>query len=45
MTPLAITMLVVAIACVWGGLVLALLNLRRHPEVDEEMPQDIAPEL
>lgn len=31
MTPLAIAMMVVAITIIWGGLVAAILFLRRHP--------------
>lgn len=41
MTPIAITMMVIAILTVWGGLALALVNLNRHPEE----PEDDAPEL
>lgn len=35
MTPIAVVMLVIAIATVWGGLALALINLARHPEEDD----------
>lgn len=28
----AILMMIVAIVLIWGGLVLALVNLKRHPE-------------
>ncbi len=46
MTPIAITMLIIAIVTVWGGLALALINLSRHPEEPEEdLPETIAPEL
>ena len=31
MTPLAVVMMVVAIAIIWGGLTAAILYLRRHP--------------
>lgn len=34
MTMTAIVMMLVAIITVWGGLVLALINLVRHPEED-----------
>ncbi len=32
MNTAAIIMMVVAMVTVWGGLVLSVLNLRRHPE-------------
>lgn len=35
MTPVAIVMMLIAIITVWGGLVLALINLVRHPEEGE----------
>ena len=31
----AIVMLIVAILIIWGGLGLAMLNLHRHPDLDE----------
>ncbi len=34
MDPIAIVMMIIAILTVWGGLALALVHLRRHP--DEE---------
>lgn len=36
MSAIAITMLCVSIGTIWGGLVLALLNLRRSPSDDAE---------
>ncbi|MBM6620167.1 methionine/alanine import family NSS transporter small subunit [Micrococcaceae bacterium RIT802] len=40
MTPIAITMMIIAILTVWGGLALALINLSRHPEEPEdELPE------
>ncbi|MDZ4089747.1 MAG: methionine/alanine import family NSS transporter small subunit [Arthrobacter sp.] len=45
MTPIAITMMIVAILTVWGGLALALLNLKRHPEDEGALPEEHAPEL
>ncbi|MGO1423058.1 MAG: methionine/alanine import family NSS transporter small subunit [Brachybacterium sp.] len=30
----AIVMMIIAIITVWGGLAAAIVNLRRHPEVD-----------
>ncbi|WP_403023240.1 methionine/alanine import family NSS transporter small subunit [Salinibacterium sp. GXW1014] len=38
MTPTAIVMLVIAIVTVWGGLVAAVVNLARHPEVADSEP-------
>lgn len=35
MSTSAVVMMVVAMVTVWGGLVLALINLIRHPEEDE----------
>lgn len=35
MTPIAIAMLTISILLVWGGLVAALINLRRHPDPDD----------
>lgn len=45
MTPIAITMMIISMVTVWGGLVLALVNLARHPEDEDQLPEDIAPEL
>ncbi|WP_197321145.1 methionine/alanine import family NSS transporter small subunit [Saccharomonospora sp. NB11] len=36
MTTSAIVMLIVSIGTVWGGLVLAILRLRRHPDRPED---------
>ncbi|MBN7793570.1 methionine/alanine import family NSS transporter small subunit [Microbacterium esteraromaticum] len=38
MTPTAVVMMVVAMATVWGGLIAAIVNLARHPEVAENEP-------
>jgi hypothetical protein len=38
MTPTAIIMMVIAVVTVWGGLVAAVINLSRHPEVAEREP-------
>jgi len=38
MTPIAIVMMIVAMVTVWGGLVAAVVNLARHPEVAETEP-------
>lgn len=36
MSASAIVMLIVSIGLVWGGLVLAILRLRKHPEHPED---------
>ncbi|MHA6667250.1 methionine/alanine import family NSS transporter small subunit [Homoserinimonas sp. A447] len=38
MTPTALVMMIIAMATVWGGLVAAVVNLARHPEVAETEP-------
>ncbi len=38
MTPTAIVMMTIAILTVWGGLIAAIVNLARHPEVAETEP-------
>ncbi len=38
MTPIAITMMLIAMVTVWGGLAAAIVNLARHPEVAESEP-------
>ncbi|MHA6696134.1 methionine/alanine import family NSS transporter small subunit [Homoserinimonas sp. A520] len=38
MTPTALVMMIIAMATVWGGLVAAVFNLARHPEVAETEP-------
>lgn len=38
MTPAAIVMMIIAMVTVWGGLGLALWNLARHPEDEDELP-------
>jgi hypothetical protein len=38
MTPIAIVFLVLAIAVVWGGLVVSALFLRRRPELEDYPP-------
>lgn len=45
MTPIAVTMMIISIVTVWGGLVWALLNLKRHPEDEGALPEERAPEL
>lgn len=34
----AIVMMIIAIAIVWGGLVAAIMLLRRHPDLPEHDP-------
>lgn len=38
MTPTAIVMMSIAILTVWGGLIAAIVNLARHPEVADTEP-------
>jgi hypothetical protein len=38
MTTTAIVMMIIAMVTVWGGLVAAIVNLARHPEVAENEP-------
>ncbi|MET1034485.1 MAG: methionine/alanine import family NSS transporter small subunit [Arthrobacter sp.] len=45
MSGIAITMMIIAMITVWGGLVIALINLARHPEDEGHLPEEIAPEL
>ncbi|MCZ7413904.1 MULTISPECIES: methionine/alanine import family NSS transporter small subunit [unclassified Streptomyces] len=42
MSASAVVMLIVSIVVVWGGLVLAILKLRGHPEVElpPESPEE-----
>ncbi|GAA3699471.1 methionine/alanine import family NSS transporter small subunit [Zhihengliuella alba] len=45
MTATAIVMMIIALVTVWGGLAAALVHLSRHPELDEDLPAQTAPEL
>ncbi|WP_312673738.1 methionine/alanine import family NSS transporter small subunit [Microbacterium sp.] len=38
MTTTAIVMMIVAMVTVWGGLLAAVVNLARHPEVEDTEP-------
>lgn len=38
MTPVAITMMIIAMVTVWGGLIAAIVNLARHPEAVDGEP-------
>lgn len=40
MTPIAIVMMLVAMLVIWGGLALAVINLRRHPEAEYETAEE-----
>ena len=35
MSGVAITWMIVAMVTIWGGLAVSIINLMRHPEVDE----------
>jgi hypothetical protein len=43
MTPTAIVVLVLALTVVWGGLALAILNLRRAPVDPDDEPETDQP--
>lgn len=45
MTTTAIVMMIIAIVTVWGGLIAAIVNLARHPEVAESEPETLRVEL
>lgn len=36
MTATAVIMMVVAIATVWGGLIVSIVHLAKHPEADDD---------
>lgn len=38
MTPLAIVVMIVAMLILWGGLVVAIVFLAKHPLEDEDTP-------
>lgn len=44
MSAAAVIMMLVAIVLVWGGLVLALVNIRRSPEEADELDPEPGPE-
>ena len=44
MSTVAVIMMLVAIVTVWGGLVLALVNIRRSPEEADELDPEPGPE-
>ncbi|WP_431709918.1 methionine/alanine import family NSS transporter small subunit [Glutamicibacter uratoxydans] len=41
MSGIAITLMIVAMVTIWGGLVLALINLNRHPDVPDDPEDDL----
>lgn len=45
MTTPAIVMMTIAMVTVWGGLIAAIVNLARHPEVAEAEPDVLRVEL
>lgn len=45
MTTTAIMMMIIAMVTVWGGLIAAIVNLARHPEVAETEPDTLRVEL
>lgn len=45
MTTTAIIMMIIAMITVWGGLIAAIVNLARHPEIAETEPETLRVEL
>lgn len=41
MSAISITLMIVAMLTIWGGLVLALINLSRHPDVPDDPEDDL----
>lgn len=41
MTPIAITMMIIAMLVVWGGLAVAVVFLRKHPVADDPDAQTL----
>jgi hypothetical protein len=39
MSVTAVVMMIIAMVTVWGGLIAAVVNLARHPEVADAEPQ------
>ncbi len=39
MSTTAVIMMIIAMVTVWGGLVAAIVNLARHPEVADSEPE------
>lgn len=38
MTGITVTFMIIAMVTVWGGLIAAIVNLARHPEVADDEP-------
>lgn len=45
MTATAIVFMIIAMVTVWGGLIAAVINLARHPEVADTEPDVLRVEL
>lgn len=45
MTAAAIVFMIIAMVTVWGGLIAAIVNLTRHPEIAENEPETLRVEL
>ncbi|SOD64470.1 Putative methionine and alanine importer, small subunit [Streptomyces zhaozhouensis] len=45
MSASAIVMMIVAMLVVWGGLLLAVLNLRNHPDAEEPDADEVPHQL
>ena len=45
MTATAITMMIIAMVTIWGGLALSMWNLARHPEDEDQLPEEMPHEL
>ena len=45
MTAAAIVFMIIAMVTVWGGLIAAIVNLMRHPEITENEPETLRVEL
>lgn len=41
MSTIAIVLMIVSILTIWGGLVLALINLNRHPDEPDDPEDDL----
>lgn len=41
MSAMAITLMIVAMVTIWGGLIVALINLNRHPDAPDDLEDDL----
>jgi len=41
MSGIAIVLMLISMITIWGGLILALINLSRHPELPEDPEDDL----